>query len=90
MEEKNKFYFASDFHLGSPNYEKSLEREKKICAWLDSIKSSANENVTYFTTEPLNRTNKTSGGNLNSFWDRVSHAKRTLDDFGSIKKGGNG
>ena len=55
-----------------------------------NIKSSANENVTYFTTEPLNRTNKTSGGNLNSFWDRVSHAKRTLDDFGPIKKGGNG
>ena len=43
MNKKNKFYFASDFHLGSPNYQQSLEREKKICAWLDSIKYSAKE-----------------------------------------------
>lgn len=35
-----KIYFASDFHLGTPNYESSLIREKKICAWLDSIKDS--------------------------------------------------
>ena len=32
-----KAYFASDFHLGAPNFEKSLEREKKLVAWLDSI-----------------------------------------------------
>jgi len=32
-----KAYFASDFHLGAPNFEKSLEREKKIVSWLDSI-----------------------------------------------------
>lgn len=30
-------YFASDFHLGAPNPEKSLEREKKIVRWLDSL-----------------------------------------------------
>jgi UDP-2,3-diacylglucosamine hydrolase len=34
-------YFASDFHLGVPSYEKSLEREKKIIVWLDSIKKDA-------------------------------------------------
>ena len=34
-----KIYFASDFHLGAPTYEKSRVREKKICAWLDEIKS---------------------------------------------------
>ncbi|MDN4164819.1 UDP-2,3-diacylglucosamine diphosphatase [Cytophagales bacterium LB-30] len=34
-------YFASDFHLGAPNAEKSLERELKIIRWLDSIKDSA-------------------------------------------------
>ncbi len=36
-----KIYFISDFHLGVPSYEKSLEREKKICRWLDHIKQDA-------------------------------------------------
>ncbi len=36
-----KIYFASDFHLGAPSPEKSLLREKKICAWLDTIKTDA-------------------------------------------------
>jgi len=36
-------YFASDFHLGSPSYEKSLEREKQIVLWLESIKNKASE-----------------------------------------------
>ena len=40
--EKN-IYFASDFHLGTPSYEKSLEREKQIVWWLDSIKNKASE-----------------------------------------------
>ena len=43
MSKKNKIYFASDFHLGSPNRQESLKREKKICLWLDSIKSNAKE-----------------------------------------------
>jgi UDP-2,3-diacylglucosamine hydrolase len=30
-------YLLSDFHLGTPSYEKSLAREKKIVAFLDSI-----------------------------------------------------
>jgi UDP-2,3-diacylglucosamine hydrolase len=30
-------YFASDFHLGSPNTQSSIQREKKICQWLQSI-----------------------------------------------------
>lgn len=30
-------YFASDFHLGAPDEASSLEREKKIVRWLDSI-----------------------------------------------------
>ncbi|MCK4630639.1 MAG: UDP-2,3-diacylglucosamine diphosphatase, partial [Bacteroidales bacterium] len=38
-----KIYFASDFHLGFPSYEKSLEREKKVVSWLDSIRSNARE-----------------------------------------------
>ena len=32
-----KTYFASDFHLGTPNYEASLLREKKIVRWLEEI-----------------------------------------------------
>lgn len=38
-----RIYFASDFHLGAPSFEASLEREKKIVAWLDHIKESALE-----------------------------------------------
>ncbi|MGB0868767.1 MAG: UDP-2,3-diacylglucosamine diphosphatase [Flavobacteriales bacterium] len=34
-------YLASDFHLGVPNYEESLKREKKIIEWLSSIQSDA-------------------------------------------------
>lgn len=36
-------YFASDFHLGIPNHAQSLEREKKIIRWLESIEETATE-----------------------------------------------
>ncbi|MBX9783945.1 MAG: UDP-2,3-diacylglucosamine diphosphatase [Chitinophagaceae bacterium] len=36
-----KIYFLSDFHLGAPNNEQSLIREKKIIRFLDEIKSTA-------------------------------------------------
>lgn len=36
-----KVYFASDFHLGLPNYQSSIAREKLICQWLDEIKKDA-------------------------------------------------
>ena len=36
-----KTYFASDFHLGTPDYESSLAREKKVVSWLESIKTDA-------------------------------------------------
>ncbi len=36
-------YFASDFHLGAPDSETSLKREKKIVKWLDTIKKDAQE-----------------------------------------------
>jgi UDP-2,3-diacylglucosamine hydrolase len=36
-----KIFFASDFHLGVPNHEASVARERKIIAWLDSIKNEA-------------------------------------------------
>jgi UDP-2,3-diacylglucosamine hydrolase len=38
-----KIYFLSDFHLGAPNAEASLLREKKIIRFLDSIKHDAAE-----------------------------------------------
>lgn len=36
-----KVYLASDFHLGIPTPTKSLEREKKIIRWLDSVADDA-------------------------------------------------
>ena len=43
MQERDKIYFASDFHLGAPNNKDSLIREKKICRWLESIQDKALE-----------------------------------------------
>lgn len=36
-----KIFFLSDFHLGAPDHATSLQREKRIIAFLDSIKSEA-------------------------------------------------
>jgi UDP-2,3-diacylglucosamine hydrolase len=36
-------YFASDFHLGVPNAQESLVRERKLVAWLESIAPNADE-----------------------------------------------
>ena len=36
-----KIYFASDFHLGVPDATSSLERERKIVSWLESIRKDA-------------------------------------------------
>lgn len=38
-----KLYFASDFHLGIPDYASSLIREKKIVAWLEMVSIDASE-----------------------------------------------
>ena len=36
-----KLYFISDIHLGAPDYAKSLEREKKLVRFLQSIEQDA-------------------------------------------------
>lgn len=36
-----KIYFASDLHLGAPDYSSSLIREKHFVAWLDEIAKDA-------------------------------------------------
>lgn len=41
LQPDKKIYFASDFHLGAPNAEKSRQREKMICQWLEEIKADA-------------------------------------------------
>ena len=41
FQKDKKIYFASDFHLGYPDHQTSLARERKVVAWLDSIKSDA-------------------------------------------------
>lgn len=38
-----KIYFVSDLHLGLPNFEKSIIREKLVVKWLDSIKNEVEE-----------------------------------------------
>ncbi len=38
---KEKIYFASDFHLGSPKLEESHKREKRIIKWLTEINTDA-------------------------------------------------
>ncbi len=38
---KKQVFFASDFHLGVPDYESSRQREKRIVQWLDEIKPNA-------------------------------------------------
>jgi UDP-2,3-diacylglucosamine hydrolase len=38
-----KIYFASDFHLGSPDSETSREREKRIVQWLGAIAPQASQ-----------------------------------------------
>ncbi len=38
-----RIYFASDFHLGIPNHEDSLQRELRIIRWLNSIKADCAE-----------------------------------------------
>ena len=40
---KYQLYFIADVHLGVPDYKSSLEREKKLVAWLDSIKNNATD-----------------------------------------------
>ncbi len=40
---KKNIYFASDFHLGAPNYEESRKREDHIVAWLNFIEPTCAE-----------------------------------------------
>ena len=43
MKTGKKIYFASDFHLGIPDYSGSLIREKRVVRWLNEIKTDAEE-----------------------------------------------
>jgi UDP-2,3-diacylglucosamine hydrolase len=43
LEVNKKIYFVSDVHLGLPNHEISLEREKLFVKWLDEIQNDAQE-----------------------------------------------
>jgi UDP-2,3-diacylglucosamine hydrolase len=43
MGERNKIYFLSDFHLGVPDAQSSLEREKKVVKFLEFISNDASE-----------------------------------------------
>ena len=41
LTEDKRVYFSSDYHLGVPSHGKSLEREKWIITWLESIEQDA-------------------------------------------------
>jgi UDP-2,3-diacylglucosamine hydrolase len=43
MTDRKKIYFASDLHLGTPDHETSLKREKLFVAWLDMVSTDAAE-----------------------------------------------
>ncbi|HBS87118.1 MAG: UDP-2,3-diacylglucosamine hydrolase [Bacteroidetes bacterium GWF2_38_335] len=43
MNTGKNIYFVSDAHLGFPNAKASMEREKKLVRWLDSIKNQTKE-----------------------------------------------
>lgn len=38
-----KIYFASDFHFGIPDKQNSLDRERRLCRWLDKISVDAEQ-----------------------------------------------
>ncbi|OFY48663.1 MAG: hypothetical protein A2W85_05865 [Bacteroidetes bacterium GWF2_41_31] len=40
---RTKLYFASDFHLGIPDYSRSLIREKLLVSWLTEVSKDAAE-----------------------------------------------
>lgn len=56
---RSKTYFLSDFHLGAPDKASSLVREKKVVAFLDSIKADAERVVI--------------AGDLFDFWYEYKH-----------------
>lgn len=60
MQSGKKIYFASDFHLGVPDYLSSREREDRIVRWLDEISKDAQE--IYLV------------GDLFDFWFEYKHA----------------
>ncbi|TVQ93346.1 MAG: UDP-2,3-diacylglucosamine diphosphatase [Bacteroidetes bacterium] len=43
MKKASRIYFVSDAHLGIPDRESSLKREKMLVQWLDEIKGDADE-----------------------------------------------
>jgi len=43
MNEHRKIYFASDAHLGYPNHNESLVREKRLVNWLETTRKDASE-----------------------------------------------
>jgi UDP-2,3-diacylglucosamine hydrolase len=57
---KQRVYIASDVHLGIPDAEQSLDRERKLIRWLDSARADAQEIILL--------------GDLFDFWFEYKHA----------------
>ena len=60
LKEGQRAYFSSDYHLGVPSHGKSLEREKLIISWLESIEHDAQ--VIFLV------------GDIFDFWFEYNHA----------------
>lgn len=60
LPEGKKIYFASDFHLGIPDHDSSLIREKRIVKWLNEVSKDAHS---IFLV-----------GDLFDFWFEYKHA----------------
>lgn len=43
MDARHKIYFASDLHLGTPDYQSSLKREQRFIRWLEMAAADASE-----------------------------------------------
>ena len=80
-QEKKYTYFASDFHLGVPNREISLEREKKIVSWLNEIEKNAGAGGAVIAADYIEMGNikfvaTTSNNNSINFWDSNNYIFR--------------
>jgi UDP-2,3-diacylglucosamine hydrolase len=60
LQKGKKIYFISDFHLGAPDFARSMEREKKIVRWLDKIRNDVQ--ILYLM------------GDVFDYWFEYSHA----------------
>ena len=53
IEKRRLTYFLSDFHLGARYFDSPLDNERRVVAFLDSIKDSAKEYTSSATSSTI-------------------------------------